>query len=116
MIPREYFNHVNCQTPFAIYQSTEKLIVPSKIPSPNFRLSKSRYSKGQELPSFMQNINNRIALTGLSFEMLKANKYSDNESKEPSIKKETIEPKNNEFNYNSYFPPEIKKNKKKYIK
>lgn len=55
--------------------STRKRII-----TPNFNLFKGRYRKGQKLPSFMENINNRLTITELSYEMLKSNHYFDSTS------------------------------------
>lgn len=55
----------------------DKLSTKARIISPNFNFFKSRYRKGQKLPAFMENLNNRMAITGLSYEMLKANNYVD---------------------------------------
>jgi hypothetical protein len=46
-----------------------------KIIAPNFNHFKARYRKGQKLPSYMENVNNRMTITKLSYEMLKANNY-----------------------------------------
>ncbi len=55
----------------------DKLSTQRRVITPNFNMFKSRYRKGQQLPAFMENLNNRMAITGLSYEMLKANNYAD---------------------------------------
>eukprot|EP00826_Nyctotherus_ovalis_P033541 TRINITY_DN2723_c0_g1_i2.p4 TRINITY_DN2723_c0_g1~~TRINITY_DN2723_c0_g1_i2.p4 ORF type:complete len:116 (+),score=27.02 TRINITY_DN2723_c0_g1_i2:864-1211(+) len=52
-----------------------KLSTHKRIIVPKFDLSKARYKNGQRLPSYMECVNNRISITKLSYEMLKANNY-----------------------------------------
>ena len=55
-----------------IVKHFDKLSTCRRIITPRFERFRSRYSEGQVLPCFMQNINTRTSLTTLSFEMLKA--------------------------------------------
>lgn len=52
-----------------------KLSTQKRIIVPKFDLFKARYKKGQELPSYMECVNNRMSITRLSYEMLRANNY-----------------------------------------
>ena len=65
------------EIPENINEMMSKLSTQRRVITPNFKLIKPRYKTGQKLPSFMENVNNRMAITKLSFEMLKANNYSD---------------------------------------
>lgn len=64
-------------------QQLEKLSTIKRVISPNFDYFKSRYRENQKLPSFMENVNSRMAITGLSFEMLQSNRYSLIENMRP---------------------------------
>lgn len=57
----------------------DKLSTSKRLVTPDFDKSKARYRIGQELPSFMENLNNRMSLTMLSSEMLKANRFRESE-------------------------------------
>ena len=65
------------ETPLNIDSMLDKLSTQKRIISPSFCLFKGRYRTGQQLPSFMENLNNRMSINGLSFEMLKANNFCD---------------------------------------
>ena len=56
----------------------ELLSTRKRTIAPSFERFKSRYREGQEMPAFMENLNNRTSITALCFEMLKANNYSEN--------------------------------------
>jgi len=68
-----------------------------KTISPNFNHFKARYRKGQKLPSYMENINNRMTITKLSYEMLKANNYYDAEPTDDLKNYKLIVPSRNKF-------------------
>ena len=71
---------VNTPEPISNFdQMMDKLSTQKRVISPNFSFFKGRYRKGQQLPSFMENLNNRLAITGLSYEMIKANGYSESD-------------------------------------
>jgi len=55
----------------------DKLSTVKRVVTPSFDLFKARYRKDQQLPSFMEGMNNRMSITGLSYEMLKANSYTE---------------------------------------
>ena len=55
----------------------DKLSTQKRIVTPNFNMFKPRYRMGQKLPSFMENVGSRLSITGLSYEMLKANNYTE---------------------------------------
>ncbi len=58
-------------------RNIERLSTVRRTTAPNFDYFKARYRVGQTLPSFMENLNTRMALTGLSSEMLTANNYAN---------------------------------------
>ena len=69
----------------------DKLSTAKRVITPDFNLFKSRYIQKQQLPAFMQNLHNRMSITGLSFEMLKANNYTEIEL--PGTGTSSLEPR-----------------------
>jgi len=78
----------------------EKLSTVKRVISPSFKRFKARYRNNQLMPSFMENVNNRISIEGLSYEMLKANNYFEVERGSPVS---TCSPKKS-FNRKIYSP------------
>jgi len=62
-------------TPSNIDSMMKKLSTQKRVIAPNFNLFKPRYKKGQLLPSYMESLNNRMTITKLSYEMLRANNF-----------------------------------------
>lgn len=88
MIPREPELRGRRNQPIRVINSEninrilDKLSTQHRVITPDFNMFKARYRKDQKLPAFMENLNNRMAITGLSFEMLRANNALDYEESE----------------------------------
>jgi len=65
--------------PDNVVKKFDKLSTVKRTTTPNFDHVKGRYYKGQVLPSYMENLNNRMSIAGLSGEMIKQNAYIDME-------------------------------------
>ena len=119
----DFRNNQNAnQIPLNINKLLGRLSNQKRILTPNFNMFKSRYMEGQQLPSFMQNLNNRLAITKLSYEMLKSNRYSDIKDMKPvytsfgskrSFHMENKRPLTGSIDFLSYSPEKPKPNQKK---
>ena len=54
-------------------------LVKKRIATPNFSYALPKFRKGQQLPSYMENVHSRMSINALCFEMLKSNGYSEYE-------------------------------------
>jgi len=117
MLPRNsgpiYSSQASAAESGNINKILEKLSTQKRVLTPNFCFFKSRYREGQTLPSFMENLNNRLAITTLSSEMLRANGYATNRGTRAIYssfgeKKSNVgRPDTNQVSFNDYAPKSI---------
>eukprot|EP00826_Nyctotherus_ovalis_P031425 TRINITY_DN2511_c0_g2_i1.p1 TRINITY_DN2511_c0_g2~~TRINITY_DN2511_c0_g2_i1.p1 ORF type:complete len:316 (+),score=65.95 TRINITY_DN2511_c0_g2_i1:359-1306(+) len=128
MLPRNslptHSLQVSAPDPHSINKILEKLSTQKRVLTPNFCYFKSRYKEGQKLPSFMESLNSRLAITTLSFEMLKANGYLAAKDKKPvysSFGEKKLfnvqRPGTNQVSFNNYMPECLKtqRTRKKHL-
>lgn len=96
MISREELNRARSRDagrePVVDKEAVDKgmRMVERRVIAPDFNRFKGRYRLGQQLPAFMENLNSRMAITGLSFEMLRANRSIDDLAFSPTSSGSTI--------------------------
>lgn len=128
MLPRNslptHSLQVSAPDPRSINRIPEKLSTQKRVLTPSFCNFKSRYKEGQKLPSFMESLNSRLAITTLSFEMLKANGYLAAKDKKPVYssfgEKKSFNvqrPGTNQVSFNNYMPEclQTQRTRKKHL-